>query len=218
MKVKIQSPASLNDIPLRHYQQFLALDEPTNIDVISIFLELPIDVIMKISKADVDRISNEIMGMFNEDCKHQNTFELNGKTWGFIPSLNDISFGEYTDATAYLQDWNNIHKSMAVLYRPTTIIKKRKYLIEDYQGSAKYSEQLKDMPVSVVMGCMVFFYNLLNDLLKAIPHYLLEELTPQQLGLKVSSESGDSTIKSMLSVRETLEGLKTLPKEDYMSV
>ena len=211
MKVTIQSPDSLNDIPLKHYQEFLSLEEPTNIDVIHIFLRLPIDVIMKASKVDVDRIANEIIEMFNEDCKLQPTFELNGKEFGFIPVLNNISFGEYTDATSYLQDWKNIHKSMAVLYRPTTVIKKRKYLIEDYEGSAKYCEQLKEMPVSVVMGTMVFFYDLLNSLLKTIPDYLLEELTEEQLEMQVSSENGESITNSQHSVRHSLLAMRKFP-------
>ena len=223
MKVTIQSPDSLNDIPLKHYQEFLSLEEPTNIDVIHIFLRLPIDVIMKASKVDVDRIANEIIEMFNEDCKLQPTFELNGKEFGFIPAIDDIALGEYRDATAYIQDWEDMHKAMAVLYRPVTSSKKvkgfrqKKYLIEDYEGSSKYCEQLKEMPVSIVMGTMVFFYSLLNDLLRVIPHYLLKELTEEQLEMAVSSRSGESITKSILSVRETLEGLKRQPIDDYMS-
>lgn len=217
MRVEIQAPSSLNDITLRQYQRFHNLKEPTSADVISIFLNFPDEYINKIAKNSLDSVASQIIEMFNQECKMMPTFRLKGVKYGFIPKLNDISFGEYTDATAYLSDWNKIHKSMAVLYRPVTSQKKDKYLIEDYEGSAKYADVFLDMPVSVVMGCMVFFYSLLNDLLRAIPHYLLKQMDPEQLGEMISLKSGDNMGKYTQSVRETLEDLKRLPNLGFMS-
>ena len=68
-----------------------------------------------------------------------------------------------------------MHKAMAVLFRPIKQKQRDKYLIEDYEGSHKYSESMKEMPLDVVMGAMVFFYNLTNVLLKSIPSYLEKE-------------------------------------------
>ena len=31
-----------------------------------------------------------------------------------------MTFGEYTDLDSYIGDWDNMHKVMAVLYRPIT--------------------------------------------------------------------------------------------------
>jgi hypothetical protein len=50
-----------------------------------------------------------------------------------------------------------MHKAMAVLFRPIKKKQGTKYLIEDYEGSHKYSELMKEIPLDVVMGAMVFF-------------------------------------------------------------
>jgi hypothetical protein len=196
-KISVKAPSSLKDIKLRQYQEFMQIQDPQSVDVVRIFLNIPIDVVNKVPKAQVESISAEVMEMFNEDCPMVNVFELNGKEFGFIPALNDMTYGEYTDSNAYLQDKlsKDLHKCMAVLYRPVIHRKKSKYLIEDYEGSSKYSEELLNMPVSIAMGCMVFFYNLLNDLLKAIPHYLLRSLDKEVLDQVVSLKSGDSITK-----------------------
>ena len=38
--------------------------------------------------------------------------------YGFHPSLDDLTLGEYVDLDTYVGDWNNIEKAMNVLYRP----------------------------------------------------------------------------------------------------
>lgn len=158
--MKVTAPSSLNDITLKQYQQFRKLEDPSAADVVKIFLNLPIEIVNKIPKTQVDTISREIIEMFNEDCPMINVFELNGKKFGFVPTLNEMSYGEYTDATSYMnsEESVNLHKCMAVLYRPVILHKKGKYLIEDYEGSSKYCDELLDMPVSIAMGCMVFHF------------------------------------------------------------
>ena len=41
---------------------------------------------------------------------------MRGVEYGFIPNLDDMSFGEYVDLDTYIGDWQNIHRAMAVLY------------------------------------------------------------------------------------------------------
>jgi hypothetical protein len=71
-------------------------------------------------------------------------------------------------------------------------------LIEDYGGSAKYSEVMKQAPLSVVLGATVFFYNLTNALLKAIPNYLEEELKKESKDLLKSGEITKKQLRSLM--------------------
>jgi len=64
----------------------------------------------------------------------------------FIPNLDDITNGEYVDLDTYIPDWDEMHKAMAVLFRPVIQNLKDKYIIEDYKGSAKYSDDMLDLP------------------------------------------------------------------------
>jgi hypothetical protein len=68
-----------------------------------------------------------------------------------------------------------MHKAMAVLYRPIKDTLKDKYIIEDYKGSED-SEKYKQMPLDIVMGSILFFYNLKNELLKTILKSLNQEV------------------------------------------
>ena len=95
---------------------------------------------------------------------------------------------------------------MAVLYRPIKQKLGARYLIEDYEGSHKYSETMKQMPLGVVMGAMVFFYNLTNALLKAIPNYLEEELEKESRDLLRSGEVTKNQLHSLMKSYKELLG------------
>ena len=99
---------------------------------------------------------------------------------------------------------------MAVLYRPIKQKHGSKYLIEEYEGSHKYSETLKNMPLDVVLGAMVFFWNLTNALLNYIPSYLENQTKQAQTKGAVSIENGAVIQSYIFSAKETLQSLNKL--------
>jgi len=109
-----------------------------------------------------------------------------------------------------------MHKAMAVLYRPIKQKLGARYLIEDYEGSHKYSETMKQMPLGVVMGAMVFFYNLTNALLKAIPSYLAKQAKKEQTKGAISEENGEAIKKYIHLLKETSEDLTKLQTYPYI--
>ena len=136
----------------------------------------------------IEGFAEQINSVFEQDKQFTPTFVLNGVKYGFIPKLDSITYGENKDLTTYLNDFDNMNKAMAVMYRPIIHEQRGKYLIEDYEGSSRYSEVMKQAPLSVVLGATVFFYNLTNGLLKAIPNYLGEELEKESKDLLKSGE------------------------------
>lgn len=92
-----------------------------------------------------------------------------------------MTFGEYVDVDTYIVDWENMHKAMAVLYRPVLQNYKGSYEIEEYKGDT-YWDLMKQMPLNLVMGCMLFFWNLERDLVKVMRSSLnkKENLTSQE--------------------------------------
>ena len=112
-----------------------------------------------------------------------------------------MTFGEYVDVDTYITEWKNMHKAMAVLYRPVMQNYKGSYEIEKYKGDT-YWELMKQMPLNLVMGCMLFFWNLEKDLVKVMRHSLKnkENLTSQEkltsmLNTDGITLSGDSQTK-----------------------
>ena len=210
MKLELNIPESLNDITLEQYQRFVAIEEPTNDDLLSIFLDVDLNVVNQIKATEIDRLVSNINSLFEVEQIHQLRFNLNGVRYGFIPDIDNISYGENKDITTYLNDWGNMHKAMAVLYRPITLSKSGKYLIEEYEGTRLTADAMLKMPLSIVFGANVFFYNLTNALLKAIPNYLNQQTKTQLMKGQISDENGEAIKKYIRSLRETLDDLTRL--------
>ena len=219
MKIELDIPESLDDITLEQYQKLLLIEEPTNDDLLSIFLNLNQQGVDKIKASEVDKLTSLINSLFEVKQEHKLTFILRGQEFGFIPDLDNITYGENKDITTYVNDWQSMHKAMAVLYRPIiqNQTQKRKYLIGDYNGTREYSEIMKQMPLSIVMGAMVFFYNLTNELLNCIPNYLEKEVMKEQAKGVISVENGEAIKKSIHLLKETLEELTRLQSYPYIN-
>ena len=187
MKIKLNIPEKLSEMTLGQYQDWLKVSEGKELDtflqqkIIEIFCGLTLKQVMLIKASEIDRLVADISNIFKEEPKFIDRFDYGSKEFGFIPKLDDISFGEYVDLDTYLQDWQLMHKAMAVLFRPITLKRKDNYLIEDYESAEKYD--LKCMPLDVVFGSLVFFYHLRNELEKHILNFLAN-----QTEIKVSQE------------------------------
>ena len=50
------------------------------------------------------------------------SFEINGIKYGFIPALDEMTYGEYLDLVTYTKKdlWDNIPTVMSTMYRPIT--------------------------------------------------------------------------------------------------
>ena len=211
MKVEVYIPDTLSEITLGQYQKYLKIQEENEdenflaMKMIEIFCGLRGDTIMAMKANSIKDITTILSEMFNEKPQLVKEFKMNGKTYGFIPKLEDMSFGEYIDLDTYIGDMENIHRAMGVLYRPIKQRHKDKYIIEDYQGEE--SDIMKSMPMDAVLSSILFFYHLGMDLSQAMMSYLEEEeiaLVQQQ----ILEKSGDGINRFSDSLKEILEDLK----------
>ena len=217
MKVKISVPSDLNDIKLSQYQKFLKIvgenekSDFLNHKMIQIFCGIDLNIVGQMRQKDVEDVTQTIGGLFKQLPSLTTKFEMNGKTFGFIPNLDEMSSGEYMDLDNYITNWDEMHRAMAVLYRPIKQTMGERYLIEDYEGSEKYCELMKNAPLKVTLGAMVFFWNLGKELLKSTMDYLVEN-PEMNIQSKANLESGgDGILQSMHLLREMLDDLTILP-------
>lgn len=195
MEVKITVPDSLKDIPLHKYQKFHKVLEinkdAENSDLfiqekmLQIFCDLPLSDALKYRKSDIDNVTEMITKTLEQKPDLVRTFKLGDTEFGFIPKLEDMTFGEYIDLDNSISDIKNLHKAMAVLYRPIKQKIKDKYLIEEYRGD-NYHDAMLNTPMDAVVSSMLFFWNLGIELSKAMIAYLREEtedLTPEQISV-----------------------------------
>jgi hypothetical protein len=214
MKLELNVPTSLNEISLEKYQKFLKIakeneeSEFLHQKMVQIFCGIELKEVANIRHRDVVEITEQLGALFNAKHKFINTFKMRGIEYGFIPNLDEITQGEYVDIDTYVGNWDNMHRAMAVLYRPITQKQYNRYSIEEYKGSDVYAEVMKDAPVDVVLGAMVFFYHLGKELLKNTLTYLEENPAIMNIVNKHNSENdGGGIIPSMHSLKETLEDL-----------
>jgi len=209
MELKLNIPNSLNEITLGQYQEFekldLTNDSIVHLKMIEIFCKVPEIVVRNINAIDVTDICDVINNMF--DTKHQliNSFKLKGQEYGFIPNLDDISFGEYIDLDTFIGDTENLHRAMNVLYRPIDLKQGNRYTLKEYVPDN--SEDAKNYPLDAVLGAIVFFYSLGKDLSLTMMNSLdkaNQETLAQHL---ISHPNTDGTTASLQSLTEILQSL-----------
>jgi len=214
MELQVIVPTSLSEITLEQYQRFARLegdDEFLSKKMLEIFCGVPIGDLPGIKLKDVRGVFKHINLMLQEKPSLCPRFDLSGKEFGFIPSLDDISYGEFIDLDNYLQETQDLHKAMAVLYRPVTNKVGKRYDIEPYESASKYCEQMKGAPMSAVMGALVFFYRLGNELLNALVKSLEADQESKILAHKDNSpNAGDGIQHSISLLRGILADLQKL--------
>ena len=212
MKVEITIPDSLSEVTLDQYQRYLKIQDNNQDEkflaskMIEIFCGVKLSDTLKMKYADVDGICNILVDMFNEKPQLVTKFKMKGIEYGFIPKLDDISLGEYIDLDAFLGDWENMHRAMAVLYRPIDTKYGDKYSIKDYEAGD--GEIMKDMPLDAVISSIIFFYHLGIDLSQAMMNYLEEQEETSLVQYLNSEQSGVGINQFTHSLKEILDDLK----------
>ena len=211
MRKEVIVPNSLNEITLAQYQKFLKIQDNNDdesflaIKMIEIFCGIRSDLILKMKATSIRDITNVLSEMFKETPPLVKEFTMNGVDYGFIPNIEDMTFGEYVDLDTYIGDFDNIEKAMGVLYRPIIQRYSNKYLIEEYKGDK--SDLMKDMPMDAVLGSIVFFYHLGMDLSRTMLSYLQEE-EMNSAQKQILEENGGGINQFTDSLKGILEDLK----------
>jgi len=229
MKTEIYVPTKLSEIPLKNYQDFMKLVENSNDQefiaqkTIEIFCGLNMRDVIKIKWSDVKELIAHFNDLFKQKNEFTPTFKIEGLEFGFIPNLEDITFGEYVDLESNITKIDNFHKAMAVMYRPIKTRSKDKYEIIPYTGTDEFSDLMKFAPLDVVMSASLFFWTLGNDLVNSSLLSLEMEMKKNPKVMTSANElslqkTGVGIIQSMHSLRETLQDLTKLQSWGLESV
>ena len=229
MKTEIVIPTSLSEIPLKSYQEFMRVVEKSNDEefigqkTIEIFCGLQMKDVVKVKWSDVKSLTLHLNEIFKAKPKFQATFKIENTEFGFIPNLEDMTFGEYIDLESNISSVETFHKAMAVMYRPITKKVKDRYEIFEYKGTDEFSDVMKYASLDVVLGATVFFSTLGSDLVQHTLTSLEKEIKKNPKIMTLAKErnlinDGDGTIQSMRFLKETLQSLMKLPDWELESV
>ena len=213
--MKIQVPTHINDITLEQYQKFALINTEEQdkeffmFKTIEIFCGVDIALVSKMRLKDAESISNEVLGVLQQNVPFTNKFELDGVKYGFIPDLQAISLGEFIDLEEGLSKDKDFHKAASVMFRPIVKEFGELYTIDGYEASTEMHHIMKQAPVGIISAAIVFFYNIAKELLKASQDFssqekaeamtILEKLNSQRStgGLTLSTLYAEAMLQSI---------------------
>ena len=160
---------------------------------------IPKKLVKELSIGDVSAIMDRV-GLLQHQANSslKRIIEIEGVEYGFHPSLDRITLGEFADLETFLKMGIQKHlpEVMAILYRPIVEKKNNIYTIEKYDGNIEIrTEVMKRMKAEEVQAALVFFWSFAKELLIALPSSLTRRLkvTREQLQAKASQKNGDGS-------------------------
>lgn len=207
-------PNRLKELTLGQYQHFQKLegdDDFLGRKMVEIFCNIKMEVIKQMKVASITKINETLLKAFSERPEFQMTFKMEGVEYGFIPNLDELTFGELHDIETTIGDWQKMNETMAVLYRPIIQKMGSRYRIKDYDADALRAELMRKMPLDIVMGSMVFFCDLGMDLSKTFLKSLAKEKEINSAAKDNLQDDGAGFPYSILLLKEMLPDLMKFP-------
>ena len=227
-------PATLRDVRLSQWQRYIDVyDKNKDEDATEFLNKKVLEIFCDIKLSDVDKIGLNVFDdtlvhlsyVLNSKPELSQTFKLEGTDgvvveFGMIPNLDKMSYGEFIDLEKYLFSDKDLHKAMAVLYRPIKFKSKDKYLIHDYKGTSYMADVMKDTPLDVAISARVFFYRLATKLGNYTMAYTLKQLQEKNQNKqdKDSVKNGETIKQYLLSLEKMLEESEKLQNFQYINV
>ena len=210
MKLKI--PTELSDITLEQAQKVLLIDQnpdieefPKMVHSVAIMTGRTVAEIGEVHFADLETNYNLIFGMIEGhgmDAPLQRHINYLGRDYAFIEDIRDMETGAFVDidqmtkADKYAE---NLHKIMAILYRPVDAKIGKRYKLKSYvKEHPKDREErqkifLKHMTLDVVRGAAGFFLRVMEKSLNISSN----SFPTHRIKAEVKKIIGDGTILSM---------------------
>lgn len=233
--MSFQLPTSQRDIKLSQWQKYINVYEKNkgeeaveflNNKALEIFCGISLLDINDIGLSEFDGALAQLTDVLNTKPKLVQRFSLIGTDgvtveFGLIPNFDKMSYGEFIDLEKYMFVDKDLHKAMAVLYRPIKHTSgKDRYLIHKYKGTEFMAEVMKNTPLDVAIGARVFFYRLATKLSNFTMAYTLKELQQKQEGQtdEHSVKSGETIKQYLHSLEKMSEELERLQNSQYTNV
>ena len=195
MKVKVKKEGKVKeyniidswaDVTLEKWQQLVLGKKKTKTEeakeTIKALSTLPVKLIEEMALSDVATIF-ERLSKLQIKGKLKKVFEIDEVEYGFLPDLDEITLGEWADIEQYIKDGleKNMHKIMAVLFRPVTNKEGKMYSVQAYKDGKQRAEKFrKKMNAVQVQQSLVFFWTFGKELSTILPLYLTEMMTKIQ--------------------------------------
>ena len=228
MKLEITIPETWEEIRLSQYTHYTKALKPyegvedfekVRIEkAMSHFCNIDSETITKLPIENYNGIAGYMQELFQQgqELPLVKNFVIGDTKYGFMPSMDAMTYGEYLDLSTYSKDmWTNIALIMSILYRPITKEDKKGYDILEYNGTDENVVELFQtaLTMDIVWGAIGFFTLLQKDLLKGMMAYSIQSLEKMKTNSQVleTLTTNGVDISVLQSSQEVIsQGLKRL--------
>ena len=174
----ITTPQSWADVNLYQYLRWYRAVKPYNdteeysdkaiLHAIFNFTNITEDEYLNTSEKEITKLRMHFAALLSKTYHTllPKSITIDGVKYGFIPSFDDMSYGEYLDLVAYTKKnmWESMPIIMAILYRPIISESGKTYTIEKYNGTNEDRVELFSLYMTMenVFGTLGFFLDLQN--------------------------------------------------------
>ena len=178
---EVTVPTEWKDITIAEYQRYLQIAKSKrktrDDEIIAMFCKIDKELIKKLKLKDkkilVDKV-NKFVNSKNE-LELEKRIEFKGKVYGFVPNLSRITTGEFVDIEEYGKNINeNLHRIMSVLYREVDKEVGKFYSVKPYDPDELEIDKFKELPMSITLSAIDFFFRLGKNLLEDLNNYSME--------------------------------------------
>ena len=207
------------------YTQMVHVTPTTQLEIVSQLSGCPVATLKQLEQLNFAQIWSELVNGpldLNDTKQFHKYIEHKGKLYGFL-DIKKLSIGEVADMDVLSKDPRKdqqLHKMMAILYRPAVNITDEWIVTEDYKADTveERAELFLDLPIEYVYGALNFFllirkYSLetMLDSLKETATMTKQEKEMIRLTRQITSELlGTGTMYSSKLQGETLSRLQRL--------
>jgi len=207
MKVKIKKEGkkktynivnSWDEVTIEKWQQIVLGKKKSKTaeakETIKALSDLPMKLIDAMALSDVATIF-EKLSKLQMKGKLKKVFEIDGIEYGFLPDLDEITLGEWADIEHNMKEGieKNMHKVMAVLFRPITSKEDKMYSIEAYKDGRERAEKFrKKMTIVQINQALVFFWTFGSEFAGILPLYLTKQMMKLKAEISLAQNGAGS--------------------------
>lgn len=190
---KIILPETLT---IRHYQTLTKIGNPNTFQIISTLTGIPENELKELDPANFSFLERKLVPMLNvaKPSKIVFQFKHNDKEYGLVQDFFKLTMTEWVDLEVYSNSENvldNIHKIMAILYRPVVKkLKGNKYQIENYNSNdiEQRAEEFLDLPLEFYLSVSTFFLQSVTVFTKVLEDSLRSKNQIQMVKTRIKNK------------------------------
>ena len=206
-EIEIIVPEAWEDVKLSQYIAYMKALKPYQgteeyatvmyEKAINHFCDLSTDMLRKLPMENYNGIMHHMKELFaeGEQLPVVKKFVVGDTTYGFIPNLDSMTYGEYLDLSTYSKDlWANLPTFLSIIYRPIIKTKGDTYEVKPHNGTDQDVIDLFTVALTmdIVWGAIGFFTALQKDLWKGMATYSVQMLEK----MKTNSQVVETLIKN----------------------